>query len=538
MKNRSFFNRCNQSHKEMKKFFEKINPLRIYRRHLAHKGILVISISMAVFGILVSRFIISHEIKEERNKSMLRATQISIMVFDTLYRAMEKGDQKYLETLIEELEHGDIADRETIRAQCTKCHPEVKMIELEKEKLRGIRIVHGESLQKQFPKEKQVITPYEKKVLEKGEEVKVIEHDSEGYHVTKYIMPVVAINNCPDCHRAEPGEVIAAVSSSISLKETDIYIRKRITQLIIIFVVSFLAIVLFLDLILVPIALIRPIQKIVEMAKEIASGNLTKRLETKRIDEIGQLSQAFNKMAEDLQKTQNSLIQMEKMNSLGRMAAGVAHELNNPLTGVIGYAQLLLTEIPKDDPLYKDIKVIEESAQRCKKIVANLLEFSRQREYVFEKRNINEIIDKTLELCGHTASLQNIQIVKNYAQNLPLVNVSIPQMQQVFLNIIMNAQEAMSKGGTLTISTKLTENHPPPYIKMIESSFTDTGIGMKKEVLNRLFEPFFTTREVSKGTGLGLSVAYGIIKKHNGIIYADSEGEGKGAKFVILLPIE
>ncbi|HCJ66967.1 MAG TPA: hypothetical protein DHV62_06500 [Elusimicrobia bacterium] len=491
---------------------------------------------MAVFGIAISRFIISHEIKEERNKSMLRATQISTMVFDTLYRAMEKGDQKYLETLIEEIEHGDITDRENIRTSCTKCHPEVRMIELEKEKLKEIRIIRGESLQRQFPKEKQEITSYEKKVLEKGEEVKVIEHDSEGYHVTKYIMPVVAINNCPDCHRAEPGEVIAALSSSISLKETDIYLRKRMTQLIIIFVTSFLAIIFFLDFILVPIVISRPIQKMAEMAKEIASGNLTKRLETKRIDEIGQLAQAFNKMAEDLQKTQNSLVQIEKMNSLGRMAAGVAHELNNPLTGVIGYAQLLLTEIPKDAQMYKDMKVIEESAQRCKRIVANLLEFSRQKEYVFEKRNINEIIDKTLELYGHTASLQNIQIVKNYAQNLPLVNISIPQMQQVFLNIIMNAQEAMPKGGTLTISTRLTENHPPPYAKMVEISFADTGIGMKKEILNHLFEPFFTTKEVGKGTGLGLSVVYGIIEKHNGKIYAESEGEDKGAKFVILFP--
>ncbi len=307
----------------MKEFLEKINPLRIYRKHFAHKIILIIAVSMSIFGFVISYLIFSYEIREEKNKAMFRAEQISTMVFDTLYEAMDKGDQKYLETLIEEIEHGDITDRENIRASCTRCHPEVKMIALEKEKLKEIKIIRAESLQKQFPKEKQEITSNERKVLKNGKEVKVIEHDEDGYRITKYIMPVVAINNCLHCHKAKPGEVIATLSTGISLKETDIHIQKRISMLILIFTISFLIIVLFLDLFFIPQILIKPIKKMVEMAEYIAYGDLSKRIEIKRIDEIGELAQAFNRMAEDLQKTQYSIVQLEKMNSLGRMAAGL-----------------------------------------------------------------------------------------------------------------------------------------------------------------------------------------------------------------------
>jgi len=522
----------------MKKFLEKINPLRIYRRRFAHKIILLIAISIFIFGFLLIYLDLSHQIKDEKNQAMHKALQTNTMVFDILYQAMAKGDQKYLEKLVQEIESRGTLFRETVISQCVKCHMEVQIIELEREKLKEIKIVRGELLQRQFPKEKREITIQEKGVLEKGEEKKIVEKDEEGYHVAKYIMPVVTEKECLTCHQARTGEVIAAVSTNISLKESDIYIQKRIKILAIIFWGSFLALVLFLDLFFIPRVLTKPIKKIAKMAKDIASGDLTKRLETKRIDEIGELAQAFNKMAEDLQKTQNNLVQIEKMNSLGRMAEGVAHELNNPLTGVLGYAQLLLSEIPKNNLLYEDIKVIEESAQRCKKIVNNLLQFSRQREYAFEPTNLNEVIDRTLELYRHSAFLKNIQIVKNYTENLPLVNINISQVEQVFLNIILNALEAMPQGGTLTISTRLKEDNPPPYTKMVEISITDTGIGMKKEILDHLFEPFFTTKEIGKGTGLGLSVAYGIIEKHNGKIYGESEGEGKGAKFVILLPTE
>ncbi|MEW6040505.1 MAG: response regulator, partial [Elusimicrobiota bacterium] len=253
----------------------------------------------------------------------------------------------------------------------------------------------------------------------------------------------------------------------------------------------------------------------------------------------GQLAQAIDnaylyreleQKIKELQDTQKQLIQSEKMAALGQLAGGAAHELNNPLTTVLGTAQILMTEISKDNPLQKDLKEIEESAQRCKEIINNMLNFARQHEFSLEPADINSVIDTTLDLCQHQIELQKVKIKKKYGKNLPFVNISPFHIQQIFFNIILNAQQAMPDGGNLTITTKLVKGK-------VEISFTDTGVGIKKENLVKIFEPFFTTRKIGKGTGLGLSVSYGIVQKHKGTIKAKSEGEGKGATFIVTLPI-
>lgn len=242
------------------------------------------------------------------------------------------------------------------------------------------------------------------------------------------------------------------------------------------------------------------------------------------------------------------LIQADKMATLGQLAGGVAHEINNPLTSVLGNAQLLLMQLSKNNHGYTEIKKIEEAAQRCKGIVTNLLGFSRQQEFDFQVIDINEIIDKTFSLYGRQLAIENIQIIKKYAPNLPKIKLSAPQIQQVFLNLIVNAQQAMPKGGKLTISTRIhdyssskeqlltnkTDNYKGKYIAV---TFHDQGQGIEKEALPQIFDPFFSTKEVGNNTGLGLSVSYGILKKHNGNIWAESKGTGKGSKFVIILPL-
>ncbi len=242
---------------------------------------------------------------------------------------------------------------------------------------------------------------------------------------------------------------------------------------------------------------------------------------------------------------QLQLIQADKMVTMGQLAGGVAHEINNPLTSVMGNAQLLLMQLPPNNPVYPEIKKIEESAQRCKSIVTNLLGFSRQQEFEFQPANINEMIDKTLFLYGRQLTIENIRIIKKYAKNLPKLKLSTPQIQQVFLNLIVNAQQAMPGGGNLTISTKMS-NVTSLKNQLINSeksgkniiiTFQDQGMGIEKEFLARIFDPFFSTKEVGNNTGLGLSVTYGIIKKHKGNIRAESKGTGKGSKFVIILPL-
>jgi len=230
---------------------------------------------------------------------------------------------------------------------------------------------------------------------------------------------------------------------------------------------------------------------------------------------------------------ERELIQADKMVTVGQLAGGVAHELNNPLTGVLGNAQVLLSEIPKHNPWYEDVERIYQSAKRCKEIVTNLLTFSRQQEFEFELADINEVVQNTLSLCEHELVVENIKVVKEFGKDLPKIDVSVLQIEQVFLNLIVNARQAMPQGGTLTISTRLVKKED---VQGIEVNFTDTGRGIKKEDLSKMFKPFFTTKEKGKGTGLGLSVSQSIVEKHKSTIKVESEGEDRGTKFTIFLP--
>jgi len=252
-------------------------------------------------------------------------------------------------------------------------------------------------------------------------------------------------------------------------------------------------------------------------------------------DELYELTVAFNKMVKEIKNLQVQVLQMDRMSSLGQLAGGVAHELNNPLTGVIGQTQLLLEKFPPDSPVYQTLKKIEHAGQRCRRIVRALLDFARQKDYAFAKHNIHQLIDEVLELSSSDLRAAKVEVIKEYGKDLPPVNVSGSHIQQVILNIVTNALQSMApkNGGVLRIMTRYL-----PEMKKIEVEFIDTGIGIKKEHLPHIFDPFFTTKEVGKGTGLGLTVSYGIIQKHNGEILAYSDGEGKGAKFVIRLPTE
>jgi PAS domain S-box-containing protein len=220
-----------------------------------------------------------------------------------------------------------------------------------------------------------------------------------------------------------------------------------------------------------------------------------------------------------------------RLASVGEMAAGIAHEINNPLTAVIGFSQLLMdTDLPKN--IEEDITVIHKEAQRAASVARNLLTFARKHAPTKQLTNINSIIEGVLKLRAYEQSVSNIRVNTRLASDLPEVMVDHSQMQQVFINIILNAEAAMlesSKGGTLTVTTHRVND-------TVRASFTDSGRGIAKENLNRIFDPFFTTKEVGNGTGLGLSVCHGIVAEHGGRIYARSK-PGRGATFVVELPV-
>jgi two-component system NtrC family sensor kinase len=227
---------------------------------------------------------------------------------------------------------------------------------------------------------------------------------------------------------------------------------------------------------------------------------------------------------------QRQLIQSEKLSTMGQLVSGVAHELNNPLTGIIGFSELLMLEADKN--IHKDLKRIQEEAGRARRIVQNLLSFARMHKPEKTKIDINGIIKNVLELKSYEMRVDNIKIKCDLDRNLPVTMGDPHLLQQVFLNIINNAHQAItssSRSGAMNIKTCKKETG-------IIIEFSDTGPGISKENLTKIFDPFFTTKEVGKGTGLGLSLSYGIIKDHGGTIHTVSE-EGKGAIFAIALPI-
>ena len=239
-------------------------------------------------------------------------------------------------------------------------------------------------------------------------------------------------------------------------------------------------------------------------------------------------------IARDITKeklVQEQLSNAEKMAFLGTLAAGVAHEINNPLGIIIGFGELLLENTPKETQAYQDIKLILKHALHCKSIVQNLLNFARPTEELTEKIDINEAIKEVINIVRHTLEMNNIQMKTKLAKSLPsLARGDKKQLQQVFLNLIINAIDAMPDGGELFITTRLSEH------QAIEILFQDTGCGIKEQDLGKIFDPFFTTKPEGKGTGLGLSISYSIISKYNGRIRCESE-ENKGATFIIDLPL-
>ncbi len=238
------------------------------------------------------------------------------------------------------------------------------------------------------------------------------------------------------------------------------------------------------------------------------------------------------KIEEQLQQTHLQLVQSEKMASVGKLAAGVAHEINNPLGGILIYASLMLEDMAEDDPRREDIKRIVQETTRCKEIVKSLLEFGHQSGPKFEPVDVNRAIVDGLFFLENQAIFHNIEIVKDLDPFLPRIMGNASQLKQVFMNMVVNAADAMSGNGKLTIRTRLSEDES--YVTV---EFTDTGVGIPEENLSKIFDPFFTTKEVGKGTGLGLAVCYGIAEKHGGRIEVDSK-VGEGTTFRIILPVK
>ena len=242
------------------------------------------------------------------------------------------------------------------------------------------------------------------------------------------------------------------------------------------------------------------------------------------------LRQSLN-MQKELEQTQIQLLQAEKMASLGKLAAGVAHQINNPLGGIILFAGLMLEEYDLEEAACEDLKRILRDAERCKDTVKELLEFARQTRHEMRPLDINQAILRTLFLLENQTLFQNIEIVRQLDEDIPPVNGDGQQLNHLFMNIILNAAQAMQGNGVLTVSTRRGPNNERACI-----AIADTGPGIPPEVMPHIFEPFFTTKEEGEGTGIGLSLVYGIVENHGGTIRAVNR-EPTGTSFFIELPL-
>jgi two-component system NtrC family sensor kinase len=241
-------------------------------------------------------------------------------------------------------------------------------------------------------------------------------------------------------------------------------------------------------------------------------------------------AESFNTMVETLKETQEQLIQKEKLASVGQLAAGVAHEINNPLGSVLLYADILCKETPEENQQQReDLQMIIREATRCKTIVNDLLNFSRQNEILAQDTNINDILSELAEEQSKQDLYEHVNIVTELDPALGTIQADPLQLHQVFINLMNNAAEAMRDGGDLILRTR---KGPTPGFVTIEVQ--DTGVGISEENMKKIFTPFFTTKPIGKGTGLGLAIIYGIVKMHRGQINVRSQ-VGKGTTFTITL---
>jgi len=284
--------------------------------------------------------------------------------------------------------------------------------------------------------------------------------------------------------------------------------------------------------------ILTPYLTLIESSKQLARGSYIK-VDIDSQDEVGDLARAYNKMISAIrerdeklrEQTEQQLGQSEKLASLGRLASGIAHEINNPLTGILTYSSMLLEDF-RNTEFEEDLQTIVDETMRCRKIVKGVLDFARETKLEKEKSNVNIALKQALSLLERHYNFHNIEITLDLDESLPEIMLDLNLIRSVFNNLAVNAADAMPEGGKLMVSTRFS-----PKTQLITINFTDTGIGIPPENIPKIFDPFFTTKEPGKGTGLGMSVTYGIIKRHNGTIDISSE-TGKGTTVTIELPLE
>jgi two-component system NtrC family sensor kinase len=381
-------------------------------------------------------------------------------------------------------------------------------------------------------------------------------YDVRGHHLLAVIRP---IRNAPECsnatchvHQASQ-KVLGVIDAELSLAPVDAQITQSQTSLFW-FLLAALLLGSGLAVAFIWIVVYRPVKELIDGTHRVREGDLEYRLPVRSEDELGDLARSFNKMTAEvagvqakieeqvrrktaeLERIHKTLLSTEKMASIGKLAATVAHEINNPLFGILTYARLvqravLKHDMPDRDEVAEQLQTIERESKRCGELVKNLLTFSRQKPSQREPNDLNIVVHRAVLLVKHKLEMQNIALTETLAEDLPAVDCDANQIQQVVLVLMVNASEAMPKGGALEVVTELDANTDQAAVRV-----KDSGSGIPEDVLPRIFDPFFTTKEDQNRTGLGLAVAHSIVEQHAGEITVRST-PGKGTEFRVALPL-
>ena len=388
----------------------------------------------------------------------------------------------------------------------------------------------------------------------------------DGHRVLGIITP---IENQPSCSTAEchahPAEqqVLGVLDTNVSLARADADLRESSVRMLV-YTVFAVVLIAVLSGIFVWRVLHIPVKKLKRGTEKLTRGQLGYQLDIVSRDELGELALSFNQMSRQLREAREEsdawaqmlearvedktrelkhahqqVMQSEKMASIGKLAATVAHEINNPLAGILTYAKLLRKWLDRDgwdakrrDEVRGSLELIESESRRCGEIVRNLLAFSRSSPLNVQWVDLNQVIDRCVRLVQHQTELNNVQLQPQPGQDLPQVQCDAGQIEQLLLALMMNAIDALPHGGNLWVRSRMV-----PEVSSVQLEVEDDGVGIPEEILSNLFEPFFTTKEKGHGVGLGLAISKGIAERHRGRIDVESK-PGRGTKFTITLPVD
>jgi two-component system, NtrC family, sensor kinase len=403
------------------------------------------------------------------------------------------------------------------------------------------------------------------KIIDVNNDCKMIQNDNKTRHLL-IRSPILNEKSCylSSCHAHQPTDTfLGSLIIKIPLKELDAAVTKSSIEFFLLAI--FTTIVLLLVLIYFTTKRIKkPLNALVKVSIAVANGDRSTRVEMKpnQLDDMRMVSQAFNNMLDNLQTAtdelenwsqqleykvqkkseelgaaQNELMHVERLASLGKLSSSVAHEINNPLSGILIYTKLLYKQvsnpdsyITKKDSMLKHLKLIESETKRCGDIVKGLLDFSRKDQDDFEPKHLHEILQETYELMTHPIKIANINFTSDFSAKADLIYCSPNQIKQACVAILVNASEAVLENGDITISTK------NPDENTVNIEMTDNGLGIAPEDIPHIFEPFFSTKQDASGIGLGLAIVHGIVQNHKGKIIVKSE-LGHGTTISITIPL-